>query len=139
MTTTVPSSLDVINELFDVEDELAVRGYLGDHPFLVPLLIEAHQRIPGYFPKQSRVRLQLLPDRDDGDRAELFAIIQTDLPEDQALLLLDRFDEGWWLETAVQGRGRLTIDVEAVSQCSIDTARSTSSRDRHLPASTSPR
>jgi hypothetical protein len=115
MTTTLPSSLDTLNELFDVEDELAVRGYLGECPFLIPLLIEAHQRIPRYFPDQARVRLQLLPDRDDGDRVDLFALIQTGLPEDQSLQMLDRFDEGWWLEAAAQGRGRLTIDVDSVS------------------------
>ncbi len=60
------------------------------------------------------MRLQLLADRDDGNHVDLFAIIQTRLPEDEALKLLDKFDEQWWLEAAVQGRGRLTIDVKSV-------------------------
>jgi hypothetical protein len=115
MTTTLPSSLDTINDQFDVADELAVRGYLDEHQFLVPLLVEAHQRIPRYFPDQARIRLQLLPDRDDGDHVDLFALIQTGLPEDQALALLDRFDEERWLEATIQRRGRLTIDVESAS------------------------
>lgn len=113
--TALPLSIEAVIDLFDVDDTPSVRGYLGDHSYLVPLLAEAHARIPRYFPEPLCVRLQLLPDRDDGDHADLFAIINSGLPEDRALQLLDRFDEDWWLEAAVRGRGRLTIDVEAAA------------------------
>ena len=72
------------------------------------------QHAPQYFPEQTRIQLQLLSDREDGNHVDLFTVIQTDLPEDEALRRLDRFDEEWWLEAAVKGRGRLTVDVEAV-------------------------
>jgi hypothetical protein len=107
-----PPTLERIEVLFDVEDAPAVRSYLGKHPYLVPLLIDVHQVVPRYFPNRTRICLQLLTDRDDGDHVDFFAIIETDLSEDKALQALDKFDDEWWLATAVQGSGLLTIDVE---------------------------
>ncbi|HKG24195.1 MAG TPA: hypothetical protein VKB09_01030 [Thermomicrobiales bacterium] len=110
--TDLLTSPDAVNGLFDFEDSLAIGSFLGEHPFLVPLLVEVHQTVPRYFPDRTRVRLQLLTDRDNGDHVDLFAIIETALSEDQALRALDSFDEEWWLGTAVRGNGWLTIDVE---------------------------
>jgi hypothetical protein len=107
-----PSNLDVLGELFDVDDPPAVRSYLGKHSFLVPLLVEVHQNVPRYFPDNTRLRLQLLTDRHGGDHVELFAIIESSLSEDQAQQLPDRFDEEWWLQAVNRASGRMTIDVE---------------------------
>jgi hypothetical protein len=114
-TDVATPSLDTVENLFDVKDAPAVRRYLGDRPFLMPLLVEARRTISRYFPDDARTRLQLLPDRDDGDHVDLFAIIGTSLREEDALRRLDRFDEEWWLEAAVRANGQLTIDVESVS------------------------
>jgi hypothetical protein len=65
-----PATLGTIDELFDVEDAPTVRRYPGEHPFLVPLLVEARQTIPRFFPTK-RVRLQLLTDRDGGDHTSI--------------------------------------------------------------------
>jgi hypothetical protein len=114
-TAVLPPSFGAIAELFDIEDAPAVRSYLGANPSLVPLLVEARRTVPRFFPGETRVRLQVLADRDDEDHTDLFAIIQTALPEDDALRCLDRFDEEWWLDAAGRAGGRLTIDVESVS------------------------
>jgi hypothetical protein len=110
----MPSTAAVMNSpsLFSMGDAVAVRRHLNRHPALVPLLIEARRAIPRFFPDTTRVRLDLLTDRDGGDHVDLFAIIQTALPEDQALELLDGFEEEWWLKVAAQGCGQLTFDVE---------------------------
>jgi hypothetical protein len=111
----VSTPLDAFEMLFEIEDLPAVRHYLDRHPALSPLLVEARQTIPRCFPDPTRVRLELLPDRDDENHVDLFAIIQTTLPGDEALRRLDRFDEEWWLPAAVRAQGLLTIDVESMS------------------------
>jgi hypothetical protein len=113
-TAFASTSLDAVEKLFEIGDVPGVRRYLDGQPTLVPLLVEARRAIPRYFPDPTGVRLELLADRDDGDHVDLFAIIRTVLPEDEALRRLDRFDEEWWLEAAVRGNGHLTIDVESV-------------------------
>lgn len=104
-TAVASLPLDAVEKLFEIEDTPAVRRYLRERPFLVPLLVEARRAIARYFPDDARTRLQLVPDRDDGDHVDLFAVIRTALPADDALKRLDRFDEEWWLEAAVRASG----------------------------------
>lgn len=48
---------------------------------------------------------------DEHGEPELFARIETTLSAEEALLHLDRLDEGWWLDAVQRGRFILQIDV----------------------------
>jgi len=100
---------------FEIEDPPSLRRYLDAHPTVARLPTQVLHAVPRYFPDETSFRLRLLPDRDDGNHVDLFAIIRMALPENEALRRLDQFDEGWWLEAAARARGQLTIDVESAS------------------------
>ncbi len=86
--------------------------FLDAHPFLVPLLMEAHGKIEKHFGPFPDVVLEVVTDPEAENDRELFALVQTDLSPDEALHRLDRLDQEWWLEASLQARCLLNIDVE---------------------------
>ncbi len=89
-----------------------VSGFLEAHSFLIPLLFEAHRQIEKYFGPYPQVFLEVVTDPEATDDRELAAFIRTNLPPDEALNRLERFDEGWWLEASHKARGNLCIHIE---------------------------
>jgi hypothetical protein len=88
--------------------------FVEGHPQLAVLLEEARARIADCFGSEVRVALELVTDVDSANETELFALIPTDLPVDEASRRLSRLDEEWWLDAAPEAQGLLNIDVEHV-------------------------
>jgi hypothetical protein len=95
--------------VFADEDEVTAR--LHEYPFLVPLLEEARDRLTAYFGPDAPVRIDLACDPAGEDRS-LFARVITDLPVDESLDRLDKFDWEWWLEAGRASQNLLHFDVE---------------------------
>lgn len=117
-TTRSWPDLSQIEATYALPDHDPVVRYLERYAFLIPILVEASEIIPRFFPKGTKVALRLIPDREAMAHEDLFGIIHTSLPPDEALDRLDQLDEAWWLATAVSARGKLTLDVEPSRQCS---------------------
>jgi len=104
-----PQSLE---QLYTFRRPLEVSQFLDTHPFLVPLLVEAHGKIEQYFGPSPDVVLEVVTDPEAIDDRELFAFIRTSFLPDEALGRLDRFDDEWWLDAMDKTLGALCIDVE---------------------------
>ncbi len=99
-------------DLYRFNDRAAVTGFLQRHDFLVDLLIEAREHISTHFGPDTPAALEVVCDpEDEHGEPELFARIETTLSAEEALLHLDRLDEGWWLDAVQRGRFILQIDV----------------------------
>jgi hypothetical protein len=96
-----------------VEDPERVGRYLEANAFLVPLLLDAAVEIRGVFGGETRIRLELSPDPEASDGDQLFAVIETRQPMDEARRNLRVLDNGWWRTVVRQTRGKLSTDVEA--------------------------
>jgi len=96
--------------IFRRRDE--VISFLWAHPFLVPLLLEAHGKIAEHFGPSPEIVLEVVTDPEVENDRELFALVQTCLSPNEALYRLDRLDQEWWLEASLQARCLLNIDVE---------------------------
>jgi hypothetical protein len=96
--------------LFRRRDE--VIRFLKVYPFLVPLLLEACDKIAEYFAAFSGVVLEVITDPEAENDRELFAFIRTSLPPVEAFDGLDRLDEEWWLDASDKAKGKLCIHVE---------------------------
>jgi hypothetical protein len=100
-----------IEQLYILRRRAEVIGFLMAYPFLVPLLLEAYDKIVQHF-GPSPVFLEVVTDPEAiGDR-QLVAFIRTDLDPIEALASLDRFDKSWWLEVSQRSRGKLCIYLE---------------------------
>jgi hypothetical protein len=96
------------------KDGVAVRSFLSRHVPLLLLLREAHHKIKTVFGFETGLALEVFTDPDDDDGQQLFVLIRTALPVDEALAQLERLDEAWWLDAAPRAEGWLNLDVEYV-------------------------
>lgn len=112
----VPASAapEPLERRFTFEDEKAVREFLKRHQALVPLLPEVAQQLSRYFDEQALPRLELVPDYEGDGEPELFVIVTTSLPIDEALARLRRFDDEWWLRAMDRAHGKLSVDFETI-------------------------
>jgi hypothetical protein len=104
--------MQLVGKLFTFRNPQEVSEFLHAHPFLVPLLVEAHDRIAHYFEPSPEVVLEVITDPEAEDDHELFVFIRTALPPDEAIRKLDWFDQEWWLEASPRAKCLLNIDVE---------------------------
>ena len=102
-------------DLYRFDDREAVTGILYRHDFLVDLLLEAREHIRTHFGPDTPAALEVFHDPEDehGD-PELFALIETTLPAEEALMRLDRLDETWWLEALPRSQFILTITLRFI-------------------------
>ena len=101
-----------LEQLYSFRRQAEVLQFLEAHPFLVPLLVEAHSKIGDYFGSNPEVALEVVTDPEAIDDHELFAFIRTSLPADEAHDRLDRLGEEWWLDAMERAQGKLCIDME---------------------------
>jgi hypothetical protein len=107
-------SLNHVFDLYSLRDRSQVSGYLEAHREVIPVLVEAYGRIQSRFGSGTPVVLRVISEPGNRQSSELFALISTSFPVDQALEAMRRFDEEWWLNVPEQQTGALNFDVEFV-------------------------
>jgi hypothetical protein len=113
---TVPPnfSIQALERQYVFKDRDQVFHYLENHPFLVPLLLEAYSKIDTFFPEYPQVLLEVVTDPEVPDDTQLVASIRVNLSPDEALERLDSFDRQWWLPSMDRAKGELCIHVEFI-------------------------
>ncbi len=91
-----------------------VTGFLRKNRFLVPLLRATPEKIYDYFGKDQKLALKVSFDSDSPQLSELWVLILTELPAKDALPVLERFDEEWWLENMDRADCKLNITLKFV-------------------------
>jgi len=105
---------DIVSDLYSFRDRTEVRAYLELHGEVLPVLVEAYSHIQAHFGSGTPVVLTVISEPADRQSAELFALISTSLPVEQALAAMRRFDEEWWLDVPEHQTGALNFDIEFV-------------------------
>ena len=109
----VSRCIEQISQDYMLRDGGDVRAFLVENPSLTSLLLEAIPHISAVFGDDSEVVLQLITDPEHSTKhVILFANILTSLSAEEALVLLDVFDEQWFLDHIHRARGRLTFSLE---------------------------
>lgn len=91
-----------------------VKSFLEKNVFLAPLLLEVNSKIKQYFGMSSTIALELSVDPENGRHQELWARVQTELEPAEAMPLLSRFDDEWWLAASIYSKNLLNIKLEYV-------------------------
>lgn len=102
----------MVEPLYDFRRPREVSTFLQAHPFLLPLLVEAHRKIAEYFDPSAKSILEVITDPESEDGRELFVLVPTHDTPEEALSRLERLDQEWWLDVLPQTLGKMTIDVE---------------------------
>ena len=112
-TTIVPQSIEDLTSLYAFRGTEEVVRFLNAYPHVIPLLIEARPHIVRHFGPETPVMLEVVPDRESGDEEddELFALIQTELPPEEAMPRLDAIRNDWWLANVRRALNRLEFGL----------------------------
>ncbi len=115
--TEVEELIETINSLtkiYDFRNNTEVSLFIESNPFLVQLLRQAHAKIRQTFGDSKPIVLEVIKDYDSEDGDELFALVQTNLPPQEARSKLKRLDREWWSEASRQAKCQMNIDIEYV-------------------------
>jgi hypothetical protein len=104
-------AVQILEKLYQFRNHGCVTGFLREFSFLAGLLVETHAMIQQHFGTSSEIALEVVEDPETEER-QLFALIKTFLPPDEAIEALDRLDQEWWLDALPGAHGKLSIDVE---------------------------
>jgi hypothetical protein len=107
------SVLDRLEQRYRLIDPAAVRAYLERHPFLLPLIEDAHAAILTSFGTVQQVALAPIVDPEDGTE-DLFALVYTTLSPVAAGQALAHFDEIWADQAPTQGRFHVDFEYDDV-------------------------
>jgi len=86
-------------------------SFLKENEFLIEILKEAYKTIETIFGASVTLYLKLCADPEE-DFEELFIVIKSTHNSEEALHLLSKFDESWFLKVVDSTRGKLNITVE---------------------------
>lgn len=87
-----------LEEVYPFRNTEAVRRFLGAHPHLIEIILEAYPYLVKHFGPNPQVMLEVVRDPEAERPEQLFAYILTSLDADEALDRLDRLDEEWFLD-----------------------------------------
>jgi hypothetical protein len=111
MQTTASDTASSIEGLYSPKGKTAVARILDEHSFLIPLLMEARERLDVYFPN-SEVSLEVITDPETEGDYQLLAAVSTDLTADDAYRKLKEFDRAWWLDELGRSQSLLCISID---------------------------
>lgn len=103
--------LTLLKRIYTFRKPSEISEFLGDNVYLIPQVVEAHEKIIEYFPTADLV-LEVVADPEAPDEKELVIFIHTNLTPDEALDRLEMFDRNWWLDASLDTGGKLCIHVE---------------------------
>ncbi|MEH2280962.1 MAG: hypothetical protein V7K90_06400 [Nostoc sp.] len=89
-----PADIETLEQLYTFRERTEVLEFLDKHPFLIPVLLEAPEKIRHYFP-DSQLFLEVVPDRETIDWVQLILSILMKLDPHEAVARLHQFDDNW--------------------------------------------
>ena len=105
--------LTLLSRLYNIRRESEVFEFLEDKPSLIPLVVEAHERIRDYFGSSTELVLEVITDPEATEDYELVIFVRTNLSPDDAFSKLEQLDEEWWLDASSEIREKLCIHMES--------------------------
>ena len=85
-----------IEQVYSLRNAQTIGRFLQQHPHLIDFLLESYPYIEKYFGTQTKVFLDIFLDPELAEE-QLLASIETSLSVDEALTLLNKLDDEWFL------------------------------------------
>lgn len=107
------TEIEQIEKLYTLRERSEVLKFLDNHPFLVPVLLEAPEKIRDYFPGDSLILdMAIDPESSSPEDDRLVLLIATDIEADESVDRLWELDNAWWLNAAQRSQHKMFIDLE---------------------------
>lgn len=98
-----------LENLYNFRQKSEVLDFLEKHPFLIPLLLEAHTHIRQHFP-DSPLFLQYITDPEiDFPQLAVYIDRPQELNAEEAIDKLESIDDDWWIDAEPKSQGKMFI------------------------------
>ena len=115
MTNTAISisqpDIELLEQLYTFREQIEVLEFLDKYPFLIPVLLEAPEKIRQYFP-DSQLFLEVVPDVEIIDLVLLILSIRINLDPNDAVDRLNQLDWNWGLHNSSEVRSNFFTTLE---------------------------
>jgi hypothetical protein len=92
------ADIEALKQLYTFREQTEVLQFLKQYPFLIPVLLEAPEKIRHYFP-DCQLFLEVSIDPEIIDYVLLVLSILINLDPDEAVDRLHQLDKDWWLNS----------------------------------------
>lgn len=93
-----PATLDAMTSHYELRNAADFAEYIASHPQLTDFLRAGHQELRRLFGPEPKFVLEIVRDPEASTPSDfLFVNIRTSMPIEDAMTLLDQFDEDWYL------------------------------------------
>lgn len=104
------SAFEKINSLYWIEEPVETLKLLLGHEAMLPLVIEAYDKIRELFP-EAKLALEAIGDPEIPGPPDLWIVIYSQLDPDEAFKKLKNLDYTWWLDAGDAVGTRLNISL----------------------------
>lgn len=105
------ADIEALEQLYTFRGRTEVLQFLEQYPFLVPVLLEAPEKIRHYFP-DSQLFLEVVPDAEIIGWVLLVLSILINLDPYDAVDRLNQMDMNWWVHTPYEVRKNVCTLLE---------------------------
>ncbi len=105
------TEIEAIERSYTLREKTEVIQFLENHPFLVPVLLEAPEKIRYYFPDEE-LFIQVDYDPENINYVQLVLSILTKITPDDAVDRLNKLDKNWSLSLSYQVREKFFTILE---------------------------
>lgn len=105
------ADIEALEHLYTFRGRTEILQFLDKYPFLVPVLLEAPEKIRNCFP-ESKLFLEVVPDAEVVDWVLLVLSILMKLEPDDAVDKLNQMDMEWWIHTPYEVRKNVCTILE---------------------------
>ena len=109
--TISQTDIELLEQLYTFREQIEVLEFLDKHPFLIPVLLEAPEKIRQYFP-DSQLFLEVVPDVEIIDLVLLILSIRINLDPNDAVDRLNQLDWNWGLHNSFEVRSNFITTLE---------------------------
>ncbi|NER33007.1 MAG: hypothetical protein F6J93_02825 [Oscillatoria sp. SIO1A7] len=118
-TTPVPkdtraiADTEKLEQLYNLREREEVLQFIARYPFLVPLLLEAPDKIRHYFPDTPLIlAVDIDPETVAGSEdGELVLLIPSSIDPDESVDLLLQMDADWWGNVEARAKDKMFINL----------------------------
>lgn len=109
---TIPlADIEALEQAYTFRGKDEIWQFLAKYPFLVPVLLEAPDKIRNYFP-DSQLFLEVDIDAEVIDWMKLVLSICMKLDPDEATKRENQLDKQWWLDQPYEVRSKMFTTLE---------------------------
>jgi hypothetical protein len=105
------ADIATLEQFYTLREKPEILEFLEKHPFLLPPLLEAPDKIRRHFPRE-QLFLQVVPDPEIFDYVHLVLSILTNIDPDDAVSRLNQLDKEWELGLSYEVRKRFFTTLE---------------------------